>query len=120
MSLESKRTWFEQLPKVELHLHLEGAIPYDALWDLVQKYGGNIPDREVLKRRFGYKGFAHFIKIWVWKNKFLREYEDFMLIAEAVARNLVGQNIHYAEVFFSPADFVRHGLQTQRITEAIR
>lgn len=120
MSLESKLTWFEQIPKVELHLHLEGAIPLDALWDLVQKYGGEIPSRGMLKCRFEYKDFAHFIETWVWKNQFLREYEDFMFIAEAVARDLVSQNIHYAEAFFSPNDFVRHGLQTQRITEAIR
>jgi adenosine deaminase len=120
MSLESKLTWFEQIPKVELHLHLEGAIPFDALWDLVQKYGGDIPSRGMLKRRFEYKDFAHFIETWVWKNQFLREYEDFMFIAEAVARDLVSQNIHYVEAFFSPNDFVRHGLQTQRITEAIR
>ena len=42
MSQALKLAWFERVPKVELHLHLEGAIPYDALWELVQKYGGNI------------------------------------------------------------------------------
>jgi adenosine deaminase len=45
--------WFEHVPKVELHLHLEGAIPYSALWDLVQKYGGapDLPDLETLKQK---------------------------------------------------------------------
>jgi adenosine deaminase len=33
--------WFERVPKVELHVHLEGAIPLDALWTLVRKYGGD-------------------------------------------------------------------------------
>lgn len=33
--------WFERLPKVELHLHLEGAIPLGTLWELLQKYGGD-------------------------------------------------------------------------------
>jgi adenosine deaminase len=122
MSLESKRTRFERLPKVELHLHLEGAIPYDALWSLIQKYGGDAlaSSKEMLKRRFEYKDFPHFIETWVWKNQFLREYEDFTFIAEAVARDLVSQNIRYAEVFYSPPDFIRHGLETQRITKAIR
>jgi adenosine deaminase len=118
--VKSEPTWFEQLPKVELHLHLEGAIPYAALWELVQKYDGDVPNQEALKRRFEYKNFAHFIETWTWKNQFLREYEDFTFIAEAVARDLVSQNVYYAEVFFSPPDFLRHGLETQGMAEAIR
>ncbi|MFQ5593633.1 MAG: adenosine deaminase [Anaerolineae bacterium] len=114
--------WFEQVPKVELHLHLEGAIPHAALWQLIQKYGGDpsVPDRPALKRKFEYQDFPHFIDTWVWKNQFLREYEDFTFIAAAVARDLAQQNIRYAEVFYSPPDFTRHGLQTQKLTEAIR
>ena len=115
-------SWFERVPKVELHLHLEGAIPHDALWELVQKYGGDpsVPDLEALERRFEYRDFPHFIETWIWKNGFLREYEDFTFIVEAVARDLAGQNIRYVEAFFSPSDFARHGLKTQKLTEAIR
>ena len=29
---------YQRLPKAELHLHLEGAIPLPALWELVRKY----------------------------------------------------------------------------------
>ena len=114
--------WFERVPKVELHLHLEGAIPYPALWDLVQKYGGapDLPDLEALKQKFVFRDFPHFIEMWIWKNQFLREYEDFTFIAEAVARDLARQNIRYAEAFYSPADFARHGLRVQQLTTAIR
>jgi len=114
--------WFERVPKVELHLHLEGAIPYPALWDLVQKYGGapDLPDLETLKQKFVFRDFPHFIEMWVWKNQFLREYEDFTFIAEAVARDLARQNIRYVEAFYSPADFASHGLRVQPLTTAIR
>jgi adenosine deaminase len=110
------------VPKVELHLHLEGAIPLEALWELVQKYGTDpsVTDIEVLKRKFQYKDFPHFLATWVWKNQFLREYDDFTFIAEAVAKSLVRQNIRYAEVFYTPSDFFEHGLETQKLTEAIR
>ncbi|MBN1872951.1 MAG: adenosine deaminase [Anaerolineae bacterium] len=113
---------YEILPKLELHLHLEGAIPLDALWALVQKYGGHsdVPDLDALRRRFTYRDFPHFIETWVWKNQFLREYEDFTFIAEAVARNLARQNIIYVEAFYSPADFSSQGLEVQGITQAIR
>jgi len=115
-------TWYHHVPKVELHVHLEGAIPYPALWELIQKYGGDpeAPSLPALRARFHYRDFPGFIATWLWKNRFLREYDDFTLIAAAVARDFARQNIRYAEVFYSPPDFQRHGLETQRLTEAIR
>jgi len=122
MSSTIVKNWYERIPKVELHLHLEGAIPYAALWELVNKYDGDptVPDLDALKRRFAYRDFPHFIDTWIWKNQFLRTYEDFTFIAEAVARDLASQNIRYAEIFYSPPDFARHGLLTQELTRAIR
>jgi adenosine deaminase len=114
--------WYALVPKVELHVHLEGAIPLDALWQLIEKYGGDAsaPNREALQQKFVYRDFPHFIATWVWKNQFIREYEDFTFIAEAVARDWAQQNVRYVEAFYSPPDFARHGLTVQRITEAIR
>ena len=119
---EPEKESYGSIPKVELHLHLEGAIPYDTLWQLVQKYGGDpsVPNPEALQRRFEYKDFPHFIEAWVWKNQFLREYEDFTFIAEHIARDLALQNIQYTEAFYSPSDFTRHGLKPQELTAAIR
>ena len=84
-------TWYENLPKIELHVHLEGAIPHKALFDLVQKYGGDpfISNVAALTKRFEYKDFPQFIEMWSWKNQFLREYEDFTYIAELTARDMV-------------------------------
>ena len=116
------KSWYKRVPKVELHLHLEGAIPYDALWELIQKYGGDpqVPDRAALLRKFAYKDFPHFIETWIWKNQYLREYEDFTFIAEAVAHDLASQNIRYVESFFSPPDSYRYGLTTSGLAQAIR
>lgn len=115
-------SWYHLIPKVELHLHLEGAIPTEALWQLIQKYGGDpeVTNYGTLKNRFEYHDFDHFLQTWIWKNGYLREYEDFTLISEAVAQDLTSQNIRYVEAFFSPVDFARHGLETQKLAEAIR
>ncbi|MBD2048085.1 adenosine deaminase [Coleofasciculus sp. FACHB-64] len=111
-----------QLPKVELHLHLEGAIPLTALWQLIEKYNAvsSVGSFSQMEQKFQYKDFQHFIDTWVWKNNFLREYEDFTLIASKVAEDLASQNIIYVEAFYSPGDFIRHGLEPQKLTEAIR
>lgn len=110
------------LPKVEIHLHIEGAIPIPALWELISKYGkGDVRSIEELEERFRYRDFPHFLSTWMWKNGFLREYEDFTFIASAVARDLADQNVRYVEAFHSPGDFaVLHGLEVARVTEAVR
>lgn len=114
--------FYERIPKVELHLHLEGAIPHNAQWELIQKYGGDpsVPDIHALAQKFKYRDFTHFVETWDWRNQYLREYEDFTFIAEMVARDLAQQNIRYAEVFFSAPDFKHSGLITQKLAEAIR
>jgi adenosine deaminase len=114
--------WCERIPKVELHLHLEGAIPLPTMWQLIQKYGGNteIPDLDSLTKKFTFTNFSHFIQTWIWMTQFLREYEDFTLIGEAIARDLAQQNIRYVEAFFSPGDFARHKLTPQGIAAALR
>jgi adenosine deaminase len=115
-------SWYERVPKVELHLHLEGAIPLDTLWQLICKYGGDlsVPTQHALAERFQYRDFPHFLDTWMWKNGFLREAEDFCRIAEAVARDLAAQNVRYVEAHYSPSDFARHGLEPQELTRAIR
>ncbi len=113
---------FDLAPKVELHLHLEGAIPLDTLWEIIESHGGDasVPTRKALGRRFEFRDFPHFIDTWWWMTGFLRSEDDFTQIAEAVARHLAEQNIVYAEASFSPTDFERHGLTPQQLGIAIR
>jgi adenosine deaminase len=109
-------------PNPQSHLHLEGAIPHRVLWELLQEYGGDpdVRSSEELTRKFVYEDFSHFIQTWTWMTGLLREYDDFERIAAEVAHDLGQQNVRYAEVFYSPADFVPAGLEPQRLTEAIR
>lgn len=116
------REWLAALPKVELHLHLEGAIPLPALLRLIEKYGGDGEVRSLadLRRRLSYRDFPDFIAAWIWKNGYIRSYDDFSLIAEAMARELVAQNVRYAEVYFSPTRFTEQNLHPDGLAKAIR
>lgn len=114
--------WHEKVPKVQLHLHLEGSIPHEALWELIQKYGGDTltPNLETLKQRFAYRDFPHFIEVWSWQKGYLREYDDFSFVSEAVATDLLHQNHRYVELMFSPSLFQSLGLKTQELVEAVK
>ena len=117
-----KRLNIATLPKSELHLHLEGAIPPDVLLDLNHKYGGEDQslNSEQLAARLTYTSFSHFLDTWRWMCRFVREPEDFTRIAEGVAKHLRTQKVHYAECHFSPPDFLGHGLTISEIAVAVR
>ncbi len=118
----AERAWLRTLPKTEIHVHLEGSIPLDALWRIMQKHGGDpdVPDPGALRDRFQFTDFPHFISTWMWKTGFLRDHDDFTLIGEAVARDFARQNIMYAEAFFTPLDYESHGLEPGRLVQALR
>jgi adenosine deaminase len=118
----TERAWLRTLPRTEIHVHLEGSIPLDALWRIMQKHGGDhdVPDPGALRERFRFTDFPHFIRTWMWKTGFLRDLDDFTLIGEAVAREFARQNISYAEAFFTPLDHSRRGLEPGRLVQALR
>ena len=90
--------------------------------DLVHKYGDGkiVPNLGSLKNRLKYREFGQFVEAWIWKNNYLREYEDFRLIARALGRELAARGVRYAEVSFSPGDFQRQGLNLQSLAKVIR
>jgi len=114
-------SFYKNMPKVELHLHIEGAIPIPALWELVKKYDRKKSVRTIndLKKRFVYKDFSHFIDTWIWKNTFIREYEDLCFLASEVVKDLINQNYKYVEFFFTPLDHVKRGMRPQRMIESL-
>lgn len=118
---DAARSWVARLPKVELHLHIEGAIPKTALWQLVTKYGGDpsVPTFEAFERRFEYRGLKQFFQAFDWATSFLRESEDFTFVGREIAGHLTRQNIRYVEAHFSPTVF-RQRLAPQPIAEALR
>jgi adenosine deaminase len=120
LNKEKEHTIIKEMPKVELHLHLEGAFTFNFLFHLVEKYGGDpsINSPVDLKNKFKFKDFSHFINLWHWKNQFFKKADDFEELTYTTLEKLSEQNVIYCEVFYSPWDFTAHGLAVEDITEA--
>ncbi len=114
------RQYFEKMPKVELHLHLDGAFTLEFLFELIKKYGGDskIQSTADLKNWFSFKDFSHFIESWFWKNQFFREPIDFEESVYQTLKELSRQNIIYIEAFFSPWDYKNTGINPADIAYA--
>src|SRR5271169_1828653 len=88
------------LPKAELHLHLEGSIQPATVCALTARHGVVTTEEEV-RQRYAYRDFPEFIEAFKWVTTFLREPQDYALIAHDLAEHLLTQNVIYTEVTLS-------------------
>jgi aminodeoxyfutalosine deaminase len=92
-----------QIPKVELHIHLEGSIRPATLLKLAQRNDFDLPAKDVagLQDFYRFRDFAHFIEVYVTITRCLQTPDDYRLIAYEFGADCARQNVRYAEVTFS-------------------
>lgn len=93
-----------RMPKVELHVHLEGSIRPATLLALAERNGVVLPatDVEGLRRFYHFTDFPHFIRVYFAISRCLKTPDDFDLIAYEFGADMHRQAIRYAEVTFTP------------------
>ena len=94
----------EAMPKVELHLHLEGSIRPETALALARRHDISLPAEDVqgLQDWFRFRDFPHFVQVYLALSDLLRTAEDFAFITAALAEELARQQVRYAEVTFTP------------------
>src|SRR5215470_14937353 len=106
------------LPKAELHLHLEGSIRPAIVSQLAACHGTPIAEEEA-RLRYSYADFLGFLDAFKWVTSFLRTPEDYALIAQDLAEQLLAQNVIYAEVTLSVGVMLRRSQSAEKNFEAI-
>lgn len=117
--IKNLKQFIMAVPKVELHLHIEGAIPLETMLALIHRKepASTIQTIEDLQRRFTFTDFPHFLDVWRWKDTFIMYERDFEEIAYQVLRDLSAQNVAYVEAFYAPGSYQKQNLSIQGITE---
>src|SRR5262244_1940428 len=105
-------------PKAELHLHLEGSIRPAIVSQLAACHGTPIAEEEA-RLRYSYTDFLGFLDAFKWVTSFLRTPEDYALIAQDLAEQLLTENVVYAEVTLSVGVMLRRGQSPEKNFEAI-
>jgi aminodeoxyfutalosine deaminase len=99
-----------QMPKVELHVHLEGSVQPATLLQLAKRHQVTLPAETVegLQKWYTFQDFNHFIQIYMTISRCLRTAEDIELIAREFLIGQARQNIRYSEVTFTPHNQYRN------------
>ena len=87
--------FIEKMPKVELHVHMEGSIQPETLLLLAERNGVALPAKtiEELQKWYTFTDFPHFIEIYRLIGKCLRTADDIELIARQFLVGQAKQNI---------------------------
>src|ERR1700682_1873759 len=85
-----------ELPKAELHLHLEGSVTPDTMRELAPDVAA-----EEICQQFAFCTFDAFLKCFTWVVKRLRGPDDYSLVARRLLESLERQNVRYAEITLS-------------------
>ncbi len=81
-------------------MHLEGSIEPASVVALAARYGQEVSEREV-EERYRTPDFVSFLEAYKWVTSFLRQPQDYALIASRLAEQLLAEGVVYSEVTIS-------------------
>jgi len=112
-----------RLPKVELHLHLEGSLRPETLRELSRGRNRNEVEQWILARQQGgyrYSTFADFIEAFKFAVQLLETPKDYALATVRLMEWLAAQNVKYAEITLAAGVVLWKQQPLDRVYEAIR
>ena len=109
------------LPKAELHMHLEGSLEPDTLITLAQRNGVKLPyaDAAALRRAYAFDNLQSFLDLYYLGLTVLQGGADFYLMTQAYLDRAARENVRHAEVFISPQAHLRRGLAIEPMIDNI-
>ncbi len=93
--------WLRQLPKAELHLHLEGTILPETLVELSRRHDPVPLTLASARKLYKYENFLGFLMSFKAVTERLRGPDDYELITWNMVRDLAAQGVVHAEVYIS-------------------
>lgn len=106
---------FRALPKIDLHVHLEGSLGSALLCRFAARRGEQGPEPGDLS----FQGFSGFLKAFARVCSYLQTADDFRQAVVDMGRRLHHDGVVHAEVFFSPTVHTRRGIPYADLCSAL-
>ncbi|WEM44448.1 adenosine deaminase (plasmid) [Photobacterium sp. DA100] len=109
------------LPKVELHLHLEGTLEPELMLALAERNNVALPFSSVesLKAAYQFDDLQAFLKLYYQGAAVLRTEQDFYDLTYAYLERCKKEHILHTEVFFDPQTHSQNGVAFETVIEGI-
>ena len=118
MSLDA---FIDGLPKAELHLHIEGSLEPELMFELARRNGVSIPfdSVEAVRAAYDFSNLQDFLDIYYAGANVLLHRQDFEDLAFAYFQRAAADNVRHAEIFFDPQTHTDRGVAMETVIEGL-
>ena len=114
--------YLRDIPKAELHMHLEGSLEPELMFELARRNGVTLPyaSVEAVRRAYVFGSLQSFLDIYYAGCRVLLREQDFYDLTWAYLARVAAQGVRHAEVFFDPQSHTDRGLSFETVITGIR
>ncbi|MEZ4750873.1 MAG: adenosine deaminase [Bdellovibrionota bacterium] len=114
--------WLLKLPKAELHLHIEGSLEPEMVFEKAAKHRVKLPypSVEALRKAYDFSDLQSFLDIYYQGADVLRDEEDFFDLTIAYLKKVHRENVRHVEIFFDPQTHTDRGIPFEVVIRGIR
>jgi adenosine deaminase len=109
------------IPKAELHIHIEGSLEPELMFELAARNGVHFPFESVahIRRAYDFTNLQSFLDIYYQGAQVLLTEDDFYQITRAYLKKAAGQNVRHSEIFFDPQTHTERGIEFETVLQGI-
>ncbi len=113
--------WLNALPKLELHLHLEGSLEPELMFELAQRNQKELPYSSVdhVRAAYEFRNLQDFLDIYYQGTQVLLTEQDFYDLTWAYLQRCLAQNVKHVEPFFDPQTHTERGVPIEAVVMGI-
>jgi adenosine deaminase len=109
------------IPKAELHIHIEGSLEPELMFDIAEKNGLSLPYKSVddIRRAYEFSDLQSFLDIYYQGTQVLLDEDDFYQMTWAYLEKAAAQNVRHVEIFFDPQTHTARGIKFETVFHGI-
>ncbi|WP_296949108.1 adenosine deaminase [uncultured Massilia sp.] len=115
------RHMLQAMPKAELHIHIEGSLEPELIFELAQRNGVSLPypSVEALREAYAFTDLQSFLDIYYAGASVLITEQDFYDMTMAYLERAARDNVRHAEIFFDPQTHTARGIPFRTVVDGI-
>lgn len=116
------KTFSSDIPKAELHIHIEGSLEPELMFEIANRNKIKLPFNSVeeAKKAYNFQNLQSFLDIYYAGASVLLHEADFYQLTWNYLQKAVSQNVLHTEIFFDPQTHTDRGIPFEIVINGIR